>query len=167
VIVGSNLVGIEVPRFDGDGAVHVVDLAFVEQLQMVDCHLQDLGLLELGRPRLFQGLRDEPLQLVQGAVDPIPAALLDGPASPFPVRAPEGLAPARHGAPVGVLLRAVIAVTDAVAPLQARSAAIHPDFISSVSTLSSCNNLLSKCSDLFVFFDGGGQKNMERLTSKK
>ena len=117
MVVRCDLVSVHGTEFDSP--VHVVSLVGVEQLQMVDRHLQDLGLLQLGRARFLESLRNEPLELVERAVDPVSAALLDGPASAFPVRAPVRLAPAGHGAVPAVVFGAVVAVADAVAPLHA------------------------------------------------
>ena len=124
MVVRCDLVRVHGTEFDSP--VHVVSLVGVQQLQMVDSHLQDLGLLQLGRARFLESLRNEPLELVERAVDPVSAALLDDPASAFPVRAPVRLAPAGHGAVPALILRAVVAVTHTVASLQvAVLASVH------------------------------------------
>ena len=51
--------------------------ALVQCAQEVDGHLENLGLLQLGRALLLEGGRHEPPQLTQGVVDLIAAPLLD------------------------------------------------------------------------------------------
>ena len=66
--------------------VHVVAaaaaLGVVHHLEVVDRHLEDLCLLQLGAARLFQGGGHEPPQLAEGHVDPVAAPLLDDAAAP-------------------------------------------------------------------------------------
>jgi len=124
VVVCGDLVCVQ--RAEFDSSVHVVSLVGMKRLQVVDGHLQDLGLLQLGRARFFEGLRDEPLEFVEGAVDPIPTAFFDDPASAFAVRVPVGLAAAGYRAVAAVLLGAVVAVAhaEAVTPLHVDT--VHP-----------------------------------------
>lgn len=50
---------------------------------MVDCHLEDLRLLQLGRPLLLEGRRHEATQFREGVVDAVTTPLLDDAATPL------------------------------------------------------------------------------------
>ena len=81
------------PRRVSGGGGRVVLSGALEGLEVLDGHLEDLGLLELGGGRLLEGGGDEPLELVEAAVDPVPPPLLDD--APPPLA--RGAAPAAGG----------------------------------------------------------------------
>lgn len=57
---------------------------------MVDCHLQNLRLLQLGRALLLEGRRHETPQLREGVVDAVTTPLLDDAATPLAGHAAAG-----------------------------------------------------------------------------
>ena len=59
----------------------------VEDLEVVDGHLQYFGLLQFGRALLLEGGGHEPAQLCQRVVDAVTSLLLDDAAPPLTVRA--------------------------------------------------------------------------------
>lgn len=62
----------------------------MEHLEVVDCHLQDLRLLQLGRALLLEGRRHETPQLREGIVDAVTTPLLDDAATPLAGHAAAG-----------------------------------------------------------------------------
>jgi hypothetical protein len=101
--------------------VHIINLVGVQDLEVVDGHLQNFGFLQLGGPGLLEGLRHQTFELVERTVDPIPATFFDDAASTFARRTSVNLRAGSHGtvaAALSVLLRTVVAVTDTVTPLQ-------------------------------------------------
>lgn len=62
----------------------------MEHLEVVDCHLEDLRLLQLGGALLFEGRWHETPQLREGVVDAVATPLLDDAATPLAGHAAAG-----------------------------------------------------------------------------